>query len=481
VSKVGERGEDLLSPDLQNHSMDSYAARHNIEIVEHIVDLDESGRDFEKRKVKAMIDGISSGEADMVLLWKWSRWGRNLLQSRIYIAAVESAGGQVRAAEEDFDPNTTMGKFTRDQMLMIAELVSNQISDGWKETHAKRRRDGLPHTAAPRFGYVYTRGTGYAVDPQLKPVLVDVYRRFAAGESMKSLTDWLNSSGILTGKGNRWAPTSLGRMLDTGFAAGLIRERTNPPKARNNKQTIKQFDIWRRGAHEPMIPIELWERYKARRLHNAAKPRRLIGATHTLSGMLVCGLCGSGMHAVYSGKHNKHTWTCTKRKRLKEKGLPVHEPVTGSNRKILAEIETWLLERQKGGSDVELRAQREKAARTTASNVTNLEAELKRLKDKRYRLSSSWTDQMIEREDYDRQREEIKTDLVRVDAALTAARAESYAAEVPSGAIFESLSSVWADATPEERRMVLTPLVRAVVVFPGPWTEGKVFVVPTWW
>ena len=195
VSKVGERGDDLISPELQRHSMDSWAVRNGVTIVDHIEDLDESGRDFEKRKVRDMIAGIEAGDADMVLLWKWSRWGRNLLQSRIYIAAVEAAGGQVRAAEEDFDPSTTMGKFTRDQMLMIAELQSNQISDGWKETQARRRRNGLPHTSAPRYGYRYVKGEGYLQDPEQAVLLTELYKRFVGGETMASLVRWMNGGG----------------------------------------------------------------------------------------------------------------------------------------------------------------------------------------------------------------------------------------------------------------------------------------------
>ena len=68
----------------------------------------------------------------------------------MYIAQLEEAGGQVEAATEHFDTDTSYGKFGRTMFLAMAQLVSDQMGDGWKETHNYRRGLGLPHTAAPR-------------------------------------------------------------------------------------------------------------------------------------------------------------------------------------------------------------------------------------------------------------------------------------------------------------------------------------------
>lgn len=68
----------------------------------------------------------------------------------MYVDAVDAAGGQVRAAADDIDVSTAIGKFHRGQMFLMAEFESNQKSEQWKEAHDLRRQSGLPHTANPR-------------------------------------------------------------------------------------------------------------------------------------------------------------------------------------------------------------------------------------------------------------------------------------------------------------------------------------------
>lgn len=170
VSMIGGRDDDLLSPELQRHSITQLAAHEGITIVEEFQDLNKSGRDFSKRHVAEIIEGIRARRWKYVILWKWSRWGRNMRESQIHLGQTEDVGGIVRAATEDFDPTTTMGRFTRDQMLLVAQLQSDMISDGWKEVQERRRRLGLPHSAGKRFGYVYEKRAGYSPDPDLAPL-----------------------------------------------------------------------------------------------------------------------------------------------------------------------------------------------------------------------------------------------------------------------------------------------------------------------
>lgn len=489
VSKVGARGDDLISPELQQHAIDQWAAANNVVIIEHICDLDESGRKFEKRAVARMLKGIADGESRGVVLWKWSRWGRNLLQSKLYIAETEAAGGTVRAATEDFDPETTMGKFTRDQMLLIAELQSNQISDSWKETQAKRRRDGLPHNGGPRFGYRYDKREGYSVDPDVAPLLRECYERYLAGVPMGVLARELTGRGIFTPRtGIAWDPASLGRVLDTGFAAGLIRERSKPKVGDDwiNSNVITSFDVWREGAHEPIIDLETWERYKARRAVMASRRGRSTGVQHTFSNLLTCSVCDSNMIAQHSGSSSgrRISWACGENLRRRQRGLDRHEPVFLSDAKVEKAFLGWLADQATPtpddfGEQVQAAAGQVPKVQT---QVHALEAREAALVAKRSRLARLLLEEMVDPEDARAMRREIDAELATIQESLTQERAVAAKATArPDPEAFRGLLEEWEHLSPVERReAILEPMVRTIKIAPGRQVAGKVEVIPTW-
>ncbi|MEV4417295.1 recombinase family protein [Catellatospora sp. NPDC049609] len=475
VSAVMGR-EELISPELQLHEIGAFCKRHNLDLVHVIHDIDKSGRSFTKRHVGEAVGGIQSGRWSHVVLWKWSRWGRNLLGSLVHLATVEQAGGVVRAATEDFDPTTTMGKFTRDQMLLIAELQSNQIGDGWKETQAKRRRDGLPHTGGERFGYSYSRAAGYTPNLEEAELLRDAYERITTGDSFRLLCLQWNAKGIRTRRGSLWSETSMRHMLDTGFAAGLIRERTKAGK--NGPRAMKHFDKWRTGAHDPVISMELWEVYKKQRLEAGERAPRLRRATYAFSGLMICGYaeCGRRMVSMPSGSGAQYSrWAC---KAAYETG--VHPPNGISNIRANRDLLRWLDDQAEGGRDVDVNAERFARAREISGEVARYEAEKARLIAKRKRLVAMRTDDEIDEEDYREQRAEILAQLTTTLDGLAIAKARDAAGGTAALRRFGKLRDEWSRLSAHGRNRALAAVVRQIIIKPGPYGPDTMQVVPAW-
>ncbi|WP_433789746.1 recombinase family protein [Actinoplanes sp. CA-252034] len=474
VSKVGGRGDDLISPEVQRHTIDMLAEREGIQIVAEIQDIDKSGRYFAKRRVKEVIQGVKEGRWSYVILWKWSRWGRNLKESQIHLAAVEEVGGIVRAATEDVDPKTTIGRFTRDQLLSIAQLQSDMISDSWKEAQDKRRRDGLPTDGKPRWGYIY-EGKRYRVDESLRETLKTAYEAYVSGASLRGMALEWNAAGLRTTTGILWNGNRLGHMLDTGFAAGWIRERSDTAAA--GKYTIAHFDVWRRGAHEPIISLELFERYRERRAAQAKMAPRLRTASHALSGLMFCGYpdCGGAMVSTKSGRGRVLNWTCNRAEVSK-----AHAPNNVSDLRAMRFILGWIERHVQRGESVTEEARRLEAGRRATDDVEALEADINRLMRKRARLADSWTDELIDREDYVRQRAEIAAALAAAEAGKRLAEKRVAASGITYVRQFGALLDEWDRFTAHDKREALAAVFRRMVVHPGPFGPGKVELVPLW-
>ncbi len=407
VSRVGDR-QVLISPDIQLDSIYVDCRSRGKRVVKIVSDIDKTGRTFLKRSVGQVIEYVKTGIAKSVTVWKWSRWGRNLEYSLAYLSQVQAVGGRVDSATDDIEQKTATGRFSRDMIMRIDQLTSDLIGEGWQAAHARRREAGLPHSGRARFGYLYVsramkkahagweeceRCAGgephFVIHPVEGPRLKLLYEKYNSGNaSLKQLTRDLNADGFRTPLDGNWTPQALGQMLDTGFAAGYLRERSQEMleqikatgKAPRNGLTT--FDVWRKGAHAALISEDDWTAYKRRRLSQAGLPPRARNGAHAASALVFCELCARRMSTKYPGRKKAHTWACDNR-------AAFHPTVSVSitNAALLGVVESWVVEQADpamGGDVVDDLARRllksgGESIRTVDEVQREIEAEVKAL------------------------------------------------------------------------------------------------------
>ncbi|MFE7795570.1 recombinase family protein [Streptomyces sp. NPDC057460] len=333
--RVSMSRADMISPELQVGHAESLAKAEDIDI---IFDLGESGREFEERKIEEIKQMARDKRFDVLILWIWSRFGRNLRESLQLLDALMDYGIEVRAAKEDFDGKTTIGRFAIAQMLNIAELESNQKAVAWRDTFERRRNKGLPHSNRGRFGYYRCescpkwefgkkletcpkcRAGILNVDPVTGPVLAQMYRDYAAGISVRKIVVGLNRSGIRTFVGKPFTSGDLHSVLDSGFGLGFVRYLipelshkvvTRADGSTKRKRVKQQRDItaflYYGGAHAAVIDdvVEcerLWDAYTRRRMSQSGAHFSTNKARYSLSAHLKCSGCGGRMQTALRNK-----------------------------------------------------------------------------------------------------------------------------------------------------------------------------------
>jgi site-specific DNA recombinase len=272
------RGDDLTSPELQEHVVRGYCERRGYEPLLWLCDVDMTGRSWSRRSVEQAVKMIEAGEADLIVVPRWSRFTRNLRDYVIQLARIEGAGGRVESALEETDPATSAGLLQRDLFAILAQWESRKIGEQWKETHARRRRAGLPHCGRSRLGYQIVDGHFFP-HPVEGPLVTSLYRKYLAGAGMVTLSKWLASKGVLSpATGRRWTPFGVRQMMMSGFAAGLLRV----------------GDGYVPGEHTPLISRATWERYRSTQLVRSHDyyPNRLIRPAMALDNLVRCAGCG---------------------------------------------------------------------------------------------------------------------------------------------------------------------------------------------
>lgn len=329
-ARVSMAREEMISPEIQLDAIRGWCAANNRDIVEEIVDRGKTGRNF-NRQIQRAIEMTEGSEADDIVVWKFSRFGRTRSGWEKNLGRVEDKGGELHSASEPVDAKTAVGKFTRGLFGQLAAFESDLFSEGWKEAQSYRHNLGLPHTGTPQFGYVHHRcrdsdenrwrlrtpkdractddGTcreEYRVDPVTGPVLAELYRRYLASEGLASLAAWCQSTGQPRIRGGEWYASSVSDLLDSGFGAGLLRTGIK------GKATRGAHVEYLPGAQTPVIEHDVWEAYLARReatydLHSSAKR-----SVWPLTGLIKCGLCGGSMTCASSARGRGYIYRCVR-------------------------------------------------------------------------------------------------------------------------------------------------------------------------
>lgn len=144
---------------------------------------------------------------------------------------------------------------------------------------------------------VASRAYGWRQDGTLDPVEAKVLRKVVAdvlaGKSLRSVITDLNTRGVPTATGRKWALTPMRRLL---LHPRMIAMKEDRVRGRLSK--------WPDKGREPMVTRATWEQLRvvlAPSPARAASTRTRIPGEAWLTGMVVCSLCGKPMHHKAQG------------------------------------------------------------------------------------------------------------------------------------------------------------------------------------
>lgn len=259
-------------------------AREGWTVAQVLVDNDAGASRWSTSKRPAY-DKLASvlRSGDVLVTWEASRAQRDL---QAYLALRELCalrGVLWSYSGRTYDLNEGDDRFTTGLDALLAE----------KEVELTRGRvlralnaaaiQGKPHGRVP-FGYAAQRDsrtglvTERIVDPVEGPIFREIVDRFLSGENWSAITRSLNERHILTKDGKPWYTQNLRRMVERPVYAGK----------RVHRGTVVAQGIW-----PPLMTEEEQLRVKAIGEDPAMVAPRGSAPKYLLSGIAVCGVCGT--------------------------------------------------------------------------------------------------------------------------------------------------------------------------------------------
>ena len=279
VSRVAGRGGDsFISPEVQRETIEKLAALKGVELAEIVEELDVSGgKAAEERELGKLLTKIDSGEYGGLLVWKVSRYSRNLADGAINADRIRKAGGQLIG--EDLDTSQPMGRAILGFLLGWAEEERDQRSAGWRIAQEKAAERGTFPGRAP-LGYTKTVGGGLVPDEHASAV-TELFAMRARGASLAECRKHL-----LAATGRQASRAALSNTFRNETYLGHI-----------VLGTIRQED-----KHEALTDPTTFARCQGR----SRQPRNgSIASQGVLAGFVRCASCGSIMSVTASGKGEK--------------------------------------------------------------------------------------------------------------------------------------------------------------------------------
>ncbi len=270
----------------------AFAEKNGIEIVGTYIDRAFSAKTDNRPEFQRMIKDSSKKNFDVIIVWKLDRFARNRYDSAHYKALLKKNDVRVVSATEAISAGAE-GILLESVLEGMAEYYSADLAEkttrGMTENALKCKYNG---STVP-LGFMIDEEKNYKINPVTAPIALEIFTRYANGETATSIINDLNSRGLKTSRGKEFNKNSMHNMLC-------------------NRSYIGEYhfsDIIIPGGIPAIIPEDIFNRAVARMQSNkrvAAKNK--AKEKYILTTKLFCGNCHTMMVGDSGNKKNGNVY-----------------------------------------------------------------------------------------------------------------------------------------------------------------------------
>lgn len=336
VSTPNQKETNLSVPE-QIDSLRAFCKERGWQVVAEFKDEGISGKDQLRRvefmrMLKMGKQKATSRPFDIILTRDHSRFGRsdednanrnNLRKYGCRVDNIDEPYGDV--SPEGIGPSgKTMERNQTTADISQREKIGPLV---YKSQRRKAELGGLPGANGTMFGYrsVYEGGVArpkrsVELHPQNAPIAAEMFRRYADGESLHSITKWLNETSIPTSRnGSMWWAANVRRILTNETALGRIAygrtKTTFDPETEMPRHVVSDKEPVRYdGAFAAIVSQELFDAVQVRLKKNIRRRPRGGHPGNLVRGIAYCAKCGWGL--AFSERRGHWYYLCeSKRKK----------------------------------------------------------------------------------------------------------------------------------------------------------------------
>ncbi len=288
------------------------------------VDDGWSGTNFERPRVRELLEMARHGDIGCIVVKDSSRWGRNYIEVNEYIEQIfPFLGIRFISVNDYYDSNDYRGATAPIDMAfrsLVHDIYSKDLSVKVRQSYEAKAKRGEYVCGHPPFGYLRstTKKNRLVIDEGAAAIVRRIFGMACAGMSGVKIAAALNEAGVDTATAwrKRNGRSTLGRPLDENgrsywsstqvisivrderYTGTLLCFMYQRDKVGSRRQIKKPQSEWMRvpGALPAIITKEQFDDANARVKKNKKSGARSPSANRSpLTGKIVCGHCGLAM------------------------------------------------------------------------------------------------------------------------------------------------------------------------------------------
>ena len=255
----------------------AFAEKNGITVLRHYIDRAFSAKTDNRPEFQNMIKDSGKKLFDMVIVWKLDRFARNRYDSARYKALLKKNGVKVVSATEAISEGAE-GIILESVLEGYAEYYSADLAEkvvrGMTDNALKCKFNGgrIP------IGYYVDAEQHLQINTLTAPFILEAYKRYDEGATMKQIRDWLNEQGVRNTRGKSLTYNSVELLLKNRRYIGEFRFR----------------DIVVPDGIPAIVPKDLFDRVQKKIEKNKKAPaRHKAEDDYLLTTKIFCGYCGA--------------------------------------------------------------------------------------------------------------------------------------------------------------------------------------------
>lgn len=297
-----ENQRDGLSIEYQRAECTAFAEREGYTIVQEYVDEAITGTSTADRNAFfQMISDTKKGLYDIVLVYKFSRFARNLQEAEIFYNQIRKHGARLISVKEPIDDTRPEGTLMRQMLHSMDEYYSANLSTFVRSSMYTAAKKGKYLGGTLPFGLLVDDDNNFIENKEEADKVRRVFELRAAGAMPSDILRLFRSEGITSRNGKPFTQQLINKILRSEKYIGTY------------KYTVQGYEpIVIENAFAPIVDKETWDKVQmqidetVRKRGTKGRRRKFV---YALTGKIVCACCGEPYTGNSRGNGFKY-YTC---------------------------------------------------------------------------------------------------------------------------------------------------------------------------